>query len=119
MSQTQSPVALGNRRAKPTELRYPAPRIGVMGLVAIEDAPHVFRGAVTLEKRSRLIAELLLLVGELEVHNPMFALSRGHSYGAIESDNLAVQHGIVEDVHHQGSVLFRISESSRENHLVH
>ena len=44
-------------------------------------------------------------------------LPRGHADGAVESDDLAVEHRVLDDVHHECPVLVGVTEAGRVRHL--
>src|SRR5258708_17940842 len=65
--------------AEKAHLGEALPQLAVIRLLAVEHDTHRFRRAFFGEKFSRLVAELFLVVGEIEIHG-------GHSPG--EEKNL-------------------------------
>src|SRR6185312_9964607 len=59
---------LRDRDAEKSHLGKPLPQFLVVGRLAVEHQPHRLRRAFFGKVFSRLIAQLLLVVGEIEVH---------------------------------------------------
>jgi hypothetical protein len=68
MAGTRAAELFGNRDTEKTHLGEALPQFLVVGRLAVEHHAHRFRRAPLGEILPRLIAELLLVVGEIEVH---------------------------------------------------
>ena len=60
---------LGDRNAEKTHLGEAFPQFAVVGLLALEHDAHRFWRAFLTEEFPGLITQLLLVVGEIEVHD--------------------------------------------------
>src|SRR5262249_25294142 len=68
MPRTRAAEFLRDRDAEKAHLRKALPQFPVIGLLAVQHHPHRLGRAFLAEKLSRLIAQLLLFVGEIEIH---------------------------------------------------
>src|SRR5262249_16168694 len=68
MASARTAELLGDCDAEKTHFGETHPQLAVIGCLAVEHDPHCFRRAFFGEKFARLIAELLLVIGEVEIH---------------------------------------------------
>ncbi len=71
---------LRDRDTEKTHLREALPQFAVIGLLAVKHDPHGLGRALFSEKFSGLIAELFLVVGEIEVHGVLLGLCEAYFY---------------------------------------
>ena len=68
MAGSRAAIILGDRDAEKAHLGEALPQILVVGRLAVEHDAHSLGRTFFGEEFSRLVAELLLVVGEIEVH---------------------------------------------------
>ena len=74
MARARAAECLGDRDAEKTHLGEALPQFLVIGRLAVQHLADGFRRALLGEKLPRLVAHLLLFVGEIEVHGLLLAL---------------------------------------------
>ena len=77
-AQPQSAVCFRQSRAEPTHVGDARPQRPVISRIAFQHSAHLARGALRRKKSPRLIAQELLLVGEIEIHCRIFIEARSH-----------------------------------------
>ena len=68
MSGTRAAIGFRDRDAEKAHAGEALPQFAVIRRVAVEDGAHRLGRALLGEKFPRLVAQLLLLIGEIEIH---------------------------------------------------
>ena len=71
MARAGAAELLGDRDAEKAHLGQALPELLVVGRLAVEHGAHRLRRAFFGEEFPRLVAQLLLVVGEIEVHGAL------------------------------------------------
>ena len=77
---------LGDRDAEEAHLGESLPQLLVVGRLAVEHFAHGLWRALLGEKLPRLVAHLLLFVGEIEVHGVLLAFCVGVSLSGVRAE---------------------------------